>query len=103
MTDCLFCSIAAGEIPADIVHSDETFIAFRDINPQAPIHVLVIPRQHVPTAGELAAAEPDIAGRLLATAAALATEFGLAAGYRIVVENLYPYVVQAIEQVQAQP
>lgn len=87
MTDCLFCSIVSGEIPADIVHSDETFMAFRDINPQAPIHVLVIPRRHVPNAGELAAADPATAGGLLATAAALATEFGLADGYRIVLNT----------------
>lgn len=85
MSDCLFCSIVAGDVPADIVHSDEEFIAFRDIDPQAPVHVLVIPRHHVATAAELAAADPGLAGRMVAVTTSLAQEFGLAdSGYRMV-------------------
>jgi histidine triad (HIT) family protein len=85
MSECLFCRIVAGEIPADIVYSDEDFIAFRDISPQAPVHVLVIPRDHFGTAAELAETDAALAGGLVAAAARLADEFGIAAdGYRIV-------------------
>lgn len=88
MSECLFCRIVAGEIPADIVHSDENFIAFRDISPQAPVHVLVIPREHYGTAAQLAAADQGMVGGLLATATSLAEEFGVAAdGYRLVVNT----------------
>ena len=65
MTDCLFCAIGAGEIPAGLVHSDDAVLAFRDIDPQAPVHVLVIPRAHVANAAELAASDPALIGRLL--------------------------------------
>lgn len=68
MTDCLFCRIVVGEIPADIVYSDENTIAFRDINPQAPTHVLVIPRDHYATVADLAAGDPFTLANLVATA-----------------------------------
>ena len=51
MSDCLFCAIAAGDVPADLVHQDELVVAFRDINPQAPTHILVIPREHIALGG----------------------------------------------------
>ncbi len=63
--DCLFCKIVAGDIPAEIVSETEHTLAFRDINPQAPTHVLVIPRVHQPDAASLAAAEPEAAAALL--------------------------------------
>ena len=81
--DCLFCKIIAGEIPADVVHETETTLAFRDIEPQAPTHVLVIPRHHLPNAAELAAKEPDVAVDLLNAAAAVAEQEGLDDGYRL--------------------
>jgi histidine triad (HIT) family protein len=81
--DCLFCKIVAGEIPADVVHETETTLAFRDIEPQAPTHVLVIPRNHLPNAAELAAKEPDVAVDLLNAAAAVAEQEGLDDGYRL--------------------
>ena len=81
--DCLFCKIVAGEIPADVVHETETTLAFRDIEPQAPTHVLVIPRNHLPNAAELAAKEPDVAVDLLNAAAAVAEQEGLEDGYRL--------------------
>ncbi len=85
MSDCLFCAIAAGDIPADIVHSDDEVVAFRDISPQAPTHILVIPRAHYATALELAEAAPALSGRLLSVAGRLAEDDGIAAdGYRIV-------------------
>ena len=59
MADCLFCSIAAGDVPATVVREDELTVAFRDLDPQAPTHVLVIPRAHAPDVGTLAATEPD--------------------------------------------
>ncbi|MER5436671.1 histidine triad nucleotide-binding protein [Streptomyces sp. NPDC002588] len=81
--DCLFCKIVEGHIPATIVRETETTVAFRDINPQAPVHVLVIPRVHYPSAAELAAAEPVIAADLLREAQAVADEDKLES-YRIV-------------------
>ncbi|HJR37120.1 MAG TPA: histidine triad nucleotide-binding protein [Nocardioidaceae bacterium] len=81
--DCLFCKIVGGEIPADVVHETETTLAFRDIEPQAPTHVLVIPRNHLPNAAELAAKEPDVAVDLLNAAAAVAEQEGLDDGYRL--------------------
>lgn len=85
MTDCLFCAIVAGGIPADVVHSDDEMLAFRDVNPQAPVHVLVIPRAHHATAAELAAADPALAGRLLEVAGRIAVREGVdETGYRIV-------------------
>jgi histidine triad (HIT) family protein len=86
MPDCLFCRIAAGEIPATIVKRSEVAIAFRDIDARAPTHVLVIPIEHVPAVRE--ARNPDgelLLGRLLRFAADVATELGLdSGGYRIV-------------------
>lgn len=85
MSDCLFCAIAAGDIPADIVHSDDDVIAFRDITPQAPVHVLVIPRAHHANAADLAEADPPLAAALLRAAGSVAEQEGIAeSGYRIV-------------------
>ena len=82
--DCLFCKIVAGDVPADVVHTTDTTVAFRDIAPQAPTHVLVIPRSHHANAADLAAAEPEVAVDLVRTAAAVAEQEGLGAGYRMV-------------------
>lgn len=83
MSECLFCKIAAGEIPADIVKRTDKFVAFRDISPQAPTHVLVIPTYHVASLND--AKDPDLLGRMLAFARDLARELGIAErGYRVV-------------------
>ena len=82
--DCLFCAIVAGRVPADVVAEDEHALAFRDISPQAPTHVLVIPRAHHPNAVDLAAGAPDAALDLIAAAGAVADQEGLDAGYRLV-------------------
>ncbi|GAB3860461.1 histidine triad nucleotide-binding protein [Nocardioides maradonensis] len=88
MTDaCLFCKIVAGEIPAEIVHESETTIAFRDLNPQAPTHVLVIPRSHYPNAAALAEGEPATAAHLFDSAKAVAEKEGLDNGYRLVLNT----------------
>ena len=87
--DCLFCRIVAGEIPATVVRETETTLAFRDINPQAPTHVLVVPRAHYPDAASLAEADPALAGALLAEAGRVAADEKVAvqaggAGYRLI-------------------
>lgn len=81
---CLFCKIVESEIPSDIVHETPTTLAFRDIEPQAPTHILVIPRAHYANVAELTANEPDIAVDLLRAAAAVAEQEGLDKGYRLV-------------------
>jgi len=81
--DCLFCKIVAGEIPGEVVHTTEHSVAFRDVNPQAPTHVLVVPRGHHRDAASLAAAEPAGVADLVASAAHVADAEGLE-GYRLV-------------------
>lgn len=83
--DCIFCRIAAGEIPAKVVHEDEHVLAFRDIDPQAPMHVLVIPRRHVPSLEMATDADGELMGRLLLGASLAARAEGYAeSGYRAV-------------------
>jgi histidine triad (HIT) family protein len=85
MADCLFCKIAAGEIPATKLYEDDAVVAFKDIHPQAPLHALVIPRQHLESLNELGAGDDAIAGAMLRCAARLAKEYGYAErGYRTV-------------------
>ena len=82
--DCLFCKVLAGEIPADIVYESETAIAFRDINPQAPVHVLIIPRQHIATINDIAPEHESLVGSLFSAARDIAAKEGLADdGYRV--------------------
>lgn len=81
---CLFCSIVAGDIPATVVHETPRTLAFRDLNPAAPTHVLVIPRDHYANAAELADADPTYAGEVLAAAVAVARQEALGTGYRLV-------------------
>lgn len=83
--DCLFCRIAAGEIPATIVHEDDRVVAFRDIAPRAPTHLLLIPRRHIDSALALTEDDGPLLGRLFAVAADLARSEGIAdGGYRVV-------------------
>jgi histidine triad (HIT) family protein len=86
MLDCLFCKIVSGEIPAKLVKRSEDAVAFRDIDPKAPTHVLVIPTTHVPAVRDARGAEGErLVGRILAFAAEVATELGLdGGGYRLV-------------------
>ena len=86
MEECVFCKIVAGEIPADILYQDEALIAFRDINPLAPTHLLVIPREHVPSLAELSETESSLIGDMVKTANQLAKREGVAeSGYRLVI------------------
>jgi histidine triad (HIT) family protein len=91
--DCIFCRIAAGEIPADIVLENEEVVAFRDTNPQAPTHVLVIPRRHVASAHELD--DPGLTAALFAAMRRIADAEGLGDGYRIVT-NIGPAAGQSV-------
>ena len=85
MSDCLFCKILAGEIPADIVYESDTAIAFRDINAQAPTHVLVIPRKHISTINDIADADQQLIGSLFTAAKQIAAAEGHTDdGYRVV-------------------
>jgi histidine triad (HIT) family protein len=84
---CLFCRIVAGEIPAAKVFEDGRAVAFRDINPQAPTHVLVIPRKHVASLDDAAAGDEELLGHLLRVASRVAAGEGLTGGYRTVVNN----------------
>ncbi len=94
--DCLFCRIATGEIPAAKVHDDDQVLAIRDINPQAPTHVLVMPVAHVASAADLADADGPLLGRLFAVAADIARSEGLASGWRVVT-NVGPDGGQSVD------
>jgi histidine triad (HIT) family protein len=95
--DCLFCKIAGGEIPATLVHEDQEVVAFRDIQPQAPVHVLVIPRGHLSSLDEVDEAHSRILGALYLAAAKVAREEGIAEdGYRTVL-NVGPDGGQTVQ------
>ena len=85
MPDCLFCKIIAGEIPGTVLYKDERLVVLKDINPQAPMHVLVVPRRHVATLNDLAQEDDVLVGEMIRRAAAVAAENGYAErGYRTV-------------------
>ncbi len=85
VADCLFCGIVAGRIPSTQVHADDLVIAFRDIAPRAPTHILVVPRRHIASAADLTEADGPLLGRIFAVAAAIARDEGIAdGGYRLV-------------------
>jgi histidine triad (HIT) family protein len=76
VADCLFCRIVAGEIPSETVAATDSVVAFRDVNPQAPLHALVVPRTHAPDAGALAETEPETVAELVRTARRIAADAG---------------------------
>ncbi len=85
MSDCLFCKIIAGQIPATVVYQDERLFVFKDINPQAPMHVLIVPRRHIASLNDLAPEDDGLVGEMARRAAALAKDAGHAdRGYRTV-------------------
>ena len=88
MSECIFCKIADGRVPAELVHQDDVCVAFNDLNPQAPTHILVIPREHVDSLDKIADSQKDVAGHLLLTAAGIARQRGFAEdGYRVVINT----------------
>lgn len=84
MSDCIFCRIAAGEIPAKKVYEDDLVFAFHDIRPQAPVHILVIPKQHIQSMAALTAEHEAVMGRLMVVAGQLASEHGCSEGFRAI-------------------
>jgi histidine triad (HIT) family protein len=86
-TDCLFCKIVAGTIPAKRVHEDDRTLAFADINPQAPTHLLILPKEHIASLGEAGAQQTELLGHLLATVGELARAQQLGRGYRVVINT----------------
>lgn len=99
MSDCVFCAIAAGDVPATTVLETERVLAFRDIDPQAPTHVLVIPKAHHADIGELAAADHELLGEVIMTGRRVAEAEGVAeTGYRVVF-NTGPHAGQAVPHV----
>lgn len=94
---CLFCGIVAGERPAQIVHQDDVVTAFRDVRPQAPVHILIVPNEHVASAADLDETHGLMLGRMFAVARRLAEEEGVAAdGYRLVF-NVGRHAGQSVE------
>jgi len=84
--DCIFCQIAAGKVPSDIIYQDEEVIAFRDINPQAPVHLLIIPKRHIVSLANLPETESPLIGHMVNTANLLAKREGVSeSGYRLVI------------------
>jgi len=84
--DCIFCQIVAGKIPSEILYQDEEVIAFHDINPQAPVHLLIIPRKHIPSLVHLSEADSPLIGHMISTANQLAKREGISeGGYRLAI------------------
>lgn len=97
--DCLFCKIARGELRSDVLHRDERIVAFRDVNPQAPFHALVVPIRHVATLDDLGDGDGELLGRMVLRGRALAREHGLAGGgYRLIL-NCGPDGGQSVSHV----
>ncbi len=98
MADCLFCSIVDGDVPADIIWTDERTVAFRDIHPQAPVHVLVVPKRHITNAGTVVEADAADVTALLTAARAVAEAEGIGGedrGYRLVL-NVGPDALNSV-------
>ena len=87
MDDCLFCKIARGEIPARKVYEDDELLAFHDINPARPVHILVIPKRHITSLATVSEADAPVLGRMLAVANKLACENGSPDGFRVIINN----------------
>ena len=86
MTDCLFCNIRDGDIPCNFVYQDDDVLAFNDVNPQAPIHILIIPKKHIATINDIDADDEVVMGKMFSAAKIVAAQFGLSDdGYRLVV------------------
>lgn len=87
MSDCIFCKIAAGQIPAKMVYEDEDIVAFPDIQPQRPVHILVIPRRHISSLAEVSPTDEGLLGRLLGVAHRIAAEQGSPEGFRVIINT----------------
>jgi histidine triad (HIT) family protein len=87
VSDCIFCKIARGELKSEILREDDQAVAFRDINSQAPTHILIIPKKHIPTLAEASEQEGDLLGHLLLMARQIASDEKLDSGFRVVLNN----------------
>ncbi|GAB2878898.1 histidine triad nucleotide-binding protein [Uliginosibacterium flavum] len=87
MSDCLFCRIAKGEIPSNKVYEDEEILAFKDIHPKAPVHLLIIPKKHIATLSDAQAEDAPLLGRMLALAPRLAADQGATDGFRTIINT----------------
>jgi histidine triad (HIT) family protein len=96
LNDCLFCAIAAGEIPSTQVHADDRVVAFRDIAPRAPTHIVIITRAHIASVAELTEEHAALTGHLLAVAASVARDEGIAEGGYRIVTNIGPWGGQTV-------
>ncbi len=96
MPECVFCRIVAGQAPARIVYKDGAVTAFHDINPRAPVHILIVPNRHVVSVGDLDEEDLELAGRLVVVAAKLAKELGIASGGFRLVANHGPDAGQSV-------
>lgn len=96
MSDCLFCKIIAGEIPCDKVYEDQTIFAFRDINPQAPVHILLVPKTHIPSAYHVTSQNCQVVAHIFEVISQLAEHEGLENGYRVVT-NCGPDGCQSVQ------
>jgi histidine triad (HIT) family protein len=90
MSDCLFCNIASGQIPAKIVFQDDNVVAFEDINPQSPVHIVIIPRKHIPTVFDITQSDLDIMGYLYLVTGKIAADMSIDDGFRLVVNCGHP-------------
>ena len=84
---CIFCKIISGEIPSDFIYRDEEIVAFRDIHPQAPTHVLIVPKKHIPSLTDLKDEELALAGKMIGVANKLAKQEGVSSGYKVVINT----------------
>ena len=86
--DCIFCKIIAGQIPSDVIYTDDKVVAFRDINPMAPVHLLIIPREHIPSLNDVTEQQITLVGHMVQVAKQLAKQQGIATkGYRVVINT----------------
>ncbi len=87
MADCIFCAIANHEIPTDVVYEDDKIMCFRDAEPQAPVHVLIVPKKHIASLDDTDASDQELLGYILLKVKEIASDLGLENGYRVVVNN----------------
>lgn len=87
MKDCIFCKIVAGEIPSNMVYEDDEVFCFHDLQPQAPVHVLLIPKKHIASTDEIESGDEVLMGKLMGKIKDIAGELGLTNGYRVVINN----------------
>ena len=86
--DCIFCKIIAGQIPSDVIYTDDKVVAFRDINPMAPVHLLIIPREYIPSLNDVTEQQITLVGHMVQVAKQLAKQQGIATkGYRVVINT----------------